>query len=121
MKTLTLALLLLASCQVHENRPAPGSVATSIQDHKAVKEPNNSSKTNLPGIKKTAVEENTVSCKPKAKKAVPGKSSSSTAKITEDPIVHSEKTNASEADPSTESSGGANYEEGYIPFIKQYW
>ena len=120
MRTFTLALLLLASCQVHENRPAPGSVATSIQDHKAVKEPNNSSKTNLPGIKKPAVEENTVSSKPKTKKAVPGKSPISTPNIIESPIVH-EKTNAIEADPSAESSGGANYEEGYIPFIKQYW
>ncbi len=120
MKTFTLALLLLASCQVHENRPAPGSVTTTIQDHKAVKESNNSSKTNLPGIKKPAVEENTVSSKPKAKKAGSGKSPSSTPNIIESPIVH-EKTKTIEADPSAESSGGANYEEGYIPFIKQYW
>jgi hypothetical protein len=121
MKTVTLALLLLASCQVHENRPAPGSVATTVQDHKAVTEPNNSSNINLPGIKKPALEENTVSSKPKTKRVVPGKSPSSTPNIIESPIVHSEKTDAIETDPSAESSGGANYEEGYIPFIKQYW
>ena len=123
MKKITLALLLFASCQVQDNNPAPGSVAKAVEAPAAVKPPINSAKIILPQPQQPAVDEHTDLYKARDKKSLSVKSSSSTSNQIQNPVSGNEimEVNTIKADSSSMSSGGGNYEDGYIPFIKQYW
>ena len=120
MRKFLLALILFTSCRVEDNKPIPASItkktaSTGKEQEIVIAEPFSS--------KSTISEESKEPLKMQSKKSIKSKSAAES-------IINAEKDQANKqtvteiitAPPAeNESSGGAHYEEGYIPFIKQYW
>ena len=123
MKKITLALLLFASCQVQENKHTPQTVAKIPEEPATEKQPINSAKIILPQPQQPTVDENADLSETTDKKSITVKSASSTSNVIENPVSVNEMIEATtiKTDSSLISGGGGNYEDGYIPFIKQYW
>jgi hypothetical protein len=120
MRKLLLALILFTSCQVQDSKtlPAPVSKKTANTEKGqeiAIVKPSSS--------KSTISEESKEPLKMHSKKSVKSKNAAELI-INAEKDQHNKQTITeiiTTPPAENENSGGANYEEGYIPFIKQYW
>ena len=119
MRTLLIAVILFTSCQVQDNRPVPRPIIEKATNSGTPKEITDYQPAPL---KSLLIEENKDIHKSQGKKPLKTSDPVSAPLIEKSYIDKSAAPDpATPADPASESIGGASYEEGYIPFIKQYW